>query len=944
MGTEEITNWLGDCQSSRLEKRTDEHVLWLHGNPGTGKSTMAIFLTEYLGRIFSETTGKTLIYYFCDSGSDKQRTATSIVRGLLLQLLQQYPSLVNYILPKFNERGAILFNSFEALWPIFMAAAADPDTGRKYCIIDALDECDEAPRKMLLKQIQETFWGTSTTNIHILITSRKYRSIEERLIKFPNRDLASFLQIQTDINQCMEEKVEYLAELKGYTDAFKGRVKAVLREKAEKTFLWIGLACRELEDADGEDAIVILKNMPEELHLLYRSLLDKASGNNQDDSEIIRRILSCVAVSRRPLSVAELSEACQLYQEENDEATRFWLTEKKVATFHLLLIVQGDKVLLLHKSVRDFIVGSDYGHFIDIPLAHAELSYRCIDSLIKWFHGDGRQAPPRLSQYACYYWADHAHDAQTRFEIRDSESEFFEFDSPCRENWLKKLNRFTYRNIPAKFSILHVAAYWGIPAIVRFASSFDRLEPQPDKSTRRFDCNIVDSTYRTALEQAAKTPHVDVINELLRLETRVTSTTFLLAAENRLAAKEVMTLLLDQRGDGIIITEKLTQVAVLNDKSGLEVMKLLFDRYQAEIPVTDAVIAAAAENISNGKEILELFLDRRGSEVKITEQVMRAAAANFSDGYRIIAMLLDRQGSEIIITEEVVFMAIKSGKQTSAIMALLLEQQCKRIPTTEKVVTAIVKHCDEAVIDLLLHKYKNTILINFNVVKATAANKKCHNKAMALLFKRKHQKATITEPMVTFLLEKYDIGVVEKLFHAYGPFITITEAVVEAAARNYNNRDELLRILYGHWQGMVVEPGSQHGMDQAPVPVDHAVSPSPFLSWERLSTRDDWPTESVVELNNMGDEVWGVEFSNDGKKLAAYGCGATVLIWEVPLFTVVQSLKGHGSGIGHLAWSPDNTMVLTSSQDQHARLYNVHASNTYSYRLVMSLTISRLAH
>lgn len=75
-------------------------------NPGTGKSIMTIFLNEELEKGFSATHGRTLIY-FCDSGFDTRKTATAVIRGLL-QLVQQHPQFLDYLLAKSKERGADL--------------------------------------------------------------------------------------------------------------------------------------------------------------------------------------------------------------------------------------------------------------------------------------------------------------------------------------------------------------------------------------------------------------------------------------------------------------------------------------------------------------------------------------------------------------------------------------------------------------------------------------------------------------------------------------------------------------------------------------------------------------------------------------------------------------------------------------------------------------------
>ncbi|KAM0325461.1 hypothetical protein ACHAQA_007448 [Verticillium albo-atrum] len=81
--TEELTAWLRDEAQSTVRPT---EIFWIHGNPGTGKSTMSMFLSEALSEGFSKTPTKTLAYFFCDSGYDTRKTATAIVRGLLLQL------------------------------------------------------------------------------------------------------------------------------------------------------------------------------------------------------------------------------------------------------------------------------------------------------------------------------------------------------------------------------------------------------------------------------------------------------------------------------------------------------------------------------------------------------------------------------------------------------------------------------------------------------------------------------------------------------------------------------------------------------------------------------------------------------------------------------------------------------------------------------------------
>ncbi|KAF9786536.1 hypothetical protein IL306_000776, partial [Fusarium sp. DS 682] len=478
LGTEVLTAWLDDKHGTTSSNSPTE-ILWLYGNPGTGKSTMSMFLAEELSRIFSSTTQKTLVYFFCDSGYDTRKTATAVVRGLLLQLLQQHPSLLRHVLPKFEERGAKAFDSFDALWAMFMNAAADKATGRKYCIVDALDECEPDSQETLMNQLQDTFGPSRSSdhglNLRVLITSRPYPEIRESLGEFANKDLSSFEESRRDIDKFIDEKVANLKKTKSYTVKVADQVIQILREKSENMFLWVGLACEELASkrVASKDAVKCLQAMPRGLHSLYKRLLNTALESDGKGGVTIKRLLNFVAVARRPLGVLELAAACELYQDEGKEE-REQFTMETIASCRLMVLVQDGKVLLLHQSVKDFLfqpMGSSSDHFARVVKAHASFATRCVDYLITHLGSDRQSASHNFLSYATRFWPDHARMAKSEFRIEDTQAEFFEIESQSRETWLERLrseNRpETY--IPAEFSVFHVAAHWGIAYVVDYA-------------------------------------------------------------------------------------------------------------------------------------------------------------------------------------------------------------------------------------------------------------------------------------------------------------------------------------------------------------------------------------------------------------------------------------------------------------------------------------------
>jgi hypothetical protein len=144
------------------------------------------------------------------------------------------------------------------------------------------------------------------------------------------------------------------------------------------------------------------------------------------------------------------------------------------------------------------------------------------------------------------------------------------------------------------------------------------------------------------------------------------------AAENKKSGKEVITLLLDRRGDDTKVTEEM--VRIIAQSFDHEVMTLLLDRRGDDVKITEKVVKAAAGNPESEK-VMRLLLDQRGDEVKITEEVVKAAAGNIYGGEEVMRILLDRRGNEINVTDEVVKAAVGNRYEGEQIMGLLLDRR-----------------------------------------------------------------------------------------------------------------------------------------------------------------------------------------------------------------------------------------------------------------------------
>jgi hypothetical protein len=122
-----------DSERPRFQSwlRGDSNLLWIRGGPGKGKTMMSVYLTE---AIASEKC-RSLAYYFCIGQEMKQNNASAVLRGILWQITEHHPDLMQHVLPYFDpsERGSATISSEETLW--ILLAEICPMPRRKGCSV-----------------------------------------------------------------------------------------------------------------------------------------------------------------------------------------------------------------------------------------------------------------------------------------------------------------------------------------------------------------------------------------------------------------------------------------------------------------------------------------------------------------------------------------------------------------------------------------------------------------------------------------------------------------------------------------------------------------------------------------------------------------------------------------------------------------------------------------
>jgi hypothetical protein len=506
---------------------------------------LSIYLAEELEQRVKDSQDALFMQFFCDNRDEKRNTAVAIMRGLIWQLLRLRPRLFAHILPSFQDRKETqLVVSFEALWRIFESMVRDPVLGTAYCIIDGLDECDEASLEALLKKFRALFLmksnKSSAYHLNLITVSRDLPDvIPEVLSSFPRLrlDPDADNQVYRDIRLFIDDKIGELSSSKNYPEPLRTHVKEVFLDRAKGTFLWVGIVANELRKFRSAEVETALEHFPVGLEGLYARMLLQI---NEHQRETAAKILRWVVMAVRPLSLLELSTVVGTTARPSAGLSCEEVIKEQVSSCGYFLTVEDDEVGLIHQSAKDYLLreirktpnlNSELEFFhINEKKANLEIAQQCLAYLENGALASGKvylnkstdtlrlEAFPFLS-YAILHWPEHARSLASSEEIFDLSRPFYKKSSLVREAWLQTYwNAREHDTLPGSFSLLHLASYFGI---VPLAEKLIFKTGWVNRLTLHIYVNKGDSYGKTALHWAARRGHEATVQLLLQARAKV---------------------------------------------------------------------------------------------------------------------------------------------------------------------------------------------------------------------------------------------------------------------------------------------------------------------------------------------------------------------------------------------------------------------------------------
>jgi hypothetical protein len=390
--------WILEDPTYQSWLQDDPGLLWICGGPGKGKTMMSIFITQK----FERQNCDDIIYYFCNSEDDRNSTPSAILRALIWQMMAKRPELASLVLPYFEspERTEDVLSTPGTLFEIFTGLAQDPTMTPMYCLIDGLDECEQDSTRWIASHLAELYRGTQAIKIRTCVVSRDILELKisrQILLDPDNND-----KISTDIKNFTSLKMADLTRRHNLSEDLSLRIQTQLLRKSEGTFLWIGYAMNELlSKATVTQILETLEELPAALPALYSRMIHKIAAEKLQTCILI---LHWVVLAMRSLTLTELADAVEWHVPS--QLTPEQAAQDYISLCKPLISTQGGKVVLVHQSVKDYLLRSrpDEDHVVESVRvknleSHLAMADRCLRVL-----GGGSA----LVRYANLYWPEHA--------------------------------------------------------------------------------------------------------------------------------------------------------------------------------------------------------------------------------------------------------------------------------------------------------------------------------------------------------------------------------------------------------------------------------------------------------------------------------------------------------------------------------------------------------
>ena len=205
-------------------------LLWLYGKPGCGKSVLSSTIIENITTKEQSGPSTVTAYFFFTFNDIEKQHPEKMIRSLITQLFTQRIDTCQALCDLYSDCNKGKSKpDISGLMKALKSLIEDADV--VYIVLDALDECSETSELLeTVREIRE--WNIP--QLHMLLTSRNYNTIEEEIEKHTSvEDRISLQSVLVDV-----DIAKYVNERLQNDRAFRGwRNRPDLREEIQRTLI-----------------------------------------------------------------------------------------------------------------------------------------------------------------------------------------------------------------------------------------------------------------------------------------------------------------------------------------------------------------------------------------------------------------------------------------------------------------------------------------------------------------------------------------------------------------------------------------------------------------------------------------------------------------------------------------------------------------------------------
>lgn len=440
---EEYVSWREESSTSPL--------LWITGDPGTGKSCLAYSATKELARSTASESKTFVAHFYWLEGSKEMNPLTSAMKSIVAQIASHDSAYCSEVATEIACVGPAFSVEMQEryFWKrLIMSKFSADSEARLYLVLDGLDEVNETVNaerqfsKDLLRMLKEIV--ELKLSIRVMLLSRpSWKSYLETFGQKLSAITVTKDAVLNDMRIVIDAQLNTRSRLHKTRIPMKKIIRSILLQKAD-CMLYVEHMLRRLNKKQDEITILEeLQNAPLSLTSLLESIETEIQSRRTEAQLFAsQNVYAWLAFSHRPLTVGEINEVaktCGHYQaftiaeevltrsgafldivgaagvNEDDEQDGPAIENETIPDASSIDVFQpydGDASLVkvLNRPLKDYLRRNDTESpnlRISTNRCHImifELSIKLICSLDPQLAKDGGSA---LNGYAATYWGKH---------------------------------------------------------------------------------------------------------------------------------------------------------------------------------------------------------------------------------------------------------------------------------------------------------------------------------------------------------------------------------------------------------------------------------------------------------------------------------------------------------------------------------------------------------